>query len=108
MKFGKRLQQQIEETLPGWRDKFLSYKRLKKLVNLISSSPPPSHRHCVEAEADFVYLLNHEIDKFNAFFMEKEEDFIIKRKVNKHYYSFFLPSLHHSSDFLLHFYLFHM
>lgn len=80
MKFGKRLQQQIEETLPGWRDKFLSYKRLKKLVNLISSSPPPSLPYCIKAESDFVYLLNHEIDKFNAFFMEKEEDFIIKRK----------------------------
>ncbi|KAJ4727181.1 SPX domain-containing protein [Melia azedarach] len=82
MKFGKRLQQQIQETLPGWRDKFLSYKRLKKLVRLISSAPPLLNGSLdfVKAEAEFVYLLNSEIDKFNAFFMEKEEDFIIKNK----------------------------
>ncbi len=54
MKFGKRLQSQIEETLPEWRDKFLSYKQLKKRLKLIaapdcftdaafdaSPSPPP-------------------------------------------------------------------
>lgn len=83
MKFGKRLQQQIQETLPGWSDKFLSYKRLKKLVRLISSAPPLLNGSLdfVKAEAEFVYLLNSEIDKFNAFFMEKEEDFIIKSKV---------------------------
>jgi SPX domain protein involved in polyphosphate accumulation len=54
MKFGKRLQSQIQETLPEWRDKFLSYKQLKKRLKLIaapdcftdaafeaSPSPPP-------------------------------------------------------------------
>ncbi|MCD7468373.1 SPX domain-containing protein 3 [Datura stramonium] len=86
MKFGKRLKQQIQETLPGWGDKFLSYKELKKLVKLISSScgPPmmstPSSLEYGKAEAEFVYLLNNEIDKFNAFFMEQEEDFIIRHK----------------------------
>ncbi|XVE76924.1 hypothetical protein DITRI_Ditri13aG0019600 [Diplodiscus trichospermus] len=82
MKFGKRLKQQIQETLPAWREKFLSYKELKKLVRLISSAPPrlaePLEHGKVEAE--FVYLLNNEIDKFNAFFMEQEEDFIIRHK----------------------------
>ncbi|XWS77254.1 hypothetical protein CRYUN_Cryun01aG0245500 [Craigia yunnanensis] len=33
-----------------------------------------------EAEAEFVYLLNNEIDKFNVFFMEQEEDFNIRHK----------------------------
>lgn len=33
MKFGKSLSNQIEETLPEWRDKFLSYKELKKRLN---------------------------------------------------------------------------
>ncbi|XP_060169156.1 SPX domain-containing protein 3-like [Lycium barbarum] len=83
MKFGKRLKQQIEETLPGWGDKFLSYKDLKKLVKLISSCAPPMMSGSLEygkAEAEFVYLLNNEIDKFNAFFMEQEEDFIIRHK----------------------------
>ncbi|OMP00635.1 hypothetical protein COLO4_12487 [Corchorus olitorius] len=80
MKFGKRLKQQIEETLPAWQDKYLSYKELKKLVRLISSAPPQlaESMEYGKAEAEFVYLLNNEIEKFNAFFMEQEEDFIIR------------------------------
>ncbi|XP_010508209.1 PREDICTED: SPX domain-containing protein 3-like [Camelina sativa] len=70
MKFGKRIKEQIQESLPEWRDKFLRYKELK---NLISSAPAP-------AESIFVGLLNAEIDKFNAFFVEQEEDFIIHHK----------------------------
>ncbi|WCJ22927.1 SPX domain gene 3 [Euphorbia peplus] len=80
MKFGKRLKQQIQETLPDWRDKYLSYKELKKLVRLISSAPPLVLTGSGKAEAEFVYLLNNEIDKFNVFFMEQEEDFIIRNK----------------------------
>ncbi|XP_031113511.1 SPX domain-containing protein 3 [Ipomoea triloba] len=87
MKFGKRLQQQIREALPGWRDKFLSYKELKKLVRLISAAPPSMRggsRPEAEAEAEFVCLLNTEIDKFNAFFVEQEEDFIIRHREMQH------------------------
>lgn len=86
MKFGKRLKQQIEETLPDWKDKFLSYKELKKLVRLISSAPAllSGSREYGKAAAEFVYLLNNEIDKFNAFFMEQEEDFIIRHKELQH------------------------
>lgn len=84
MKFGKRLKQQIQETLPAWRDKFLSYKELKKLVKLISSAPPllVESLEYGKADAEFVYLLNNEIEKFNAFFMEQEEDFIIRHRVS--------------------------
>lgn len=78
MKFGKRLKHQIKETLPGWRDKFLSYKELKQLVKLVSSAPMLLNG---KQEAEFVYLLNNEIDKFNSFFIEQEEDFIIRHKV---------------------------
>lgn len=81
MKFGKRLKHQMRETLPSWRDKFLAYKDLKKLVKLISSAPAVLNGKSGKAEAEFVYLLNNEIDKFNAFFMEQEEDFIIRNKV---------------------------
>ncbi|XP_042511494.1 SPX domain-containing protein 3-like isoform X2 [Macadamia integrifolia] len=82
MKFGKRLKQQIQETLPEWQDKFLAYKDLKKLVRLISSAPSlsegsPEYR---KAEVGFIYLVNAEIDKFNSFFIEQEEDFIIRHK----------------------------
>lgn len=76
MKFGKRLKQQVEETFPEWRDKFLSYKHLKKLIGFITSSGFGK-----AGEAEFVCLLNNEVDKFNSFFMEKEEDFIIRHKV---------------------------
>ncbi|XP_030468544.2 SPX domain-containing protein 3 [Syzygium oleosum] len=85
MKFGKWLKQQIQETLPGWCDKFLSYKELKKLVRLISSAPPrggagAGHPAYGRAEAEFMYLLHGEIEKFNSFFVEKEEDFIIRHR----------------------------
>ncbi|KAL2234033.1 SPX domain-containing protein 3-like [Sesamum indicum] len=82
MKFGKRLKQQIEQSLPGWRDNFLSYKELKKLVRrLISSSSSSSLEYCGgNFKAEFVYLLNNEMEKFNAFFMEQEEDFVIRHK----------------------------
>lgn len=134
MKFGKRLKSQIEETLPTWRDKFLSYKYLKKLVNSMStaregspslcsdeirggSDEVPNKRQKISAgpvkagaasddnlnafvskqgsgaldfecnnrkmtaeQADFVHLLNAEIDKFNTFFMEQEEEYIIRQK----------------------------
>ncbi|XP_051136395.1 SPX domain-containing protein 3 [Andrographis paniculata] len=84
MKFGKRLKQQIEQSLPGWRDKYLSYKRLKKLVRLISSSAMVDDGSlsldCSKAEAEFICVLNDEIDKFNGFFMEQEEDFVIRHK----------------------------
>ncbi|XP_030535528.1 SPX domain-containing protein 3 [Rhodamnia argentea] len=83
MKFGKRLKQQIQETLPGWCDKFLSYKELKQLVRLISSAPGGMAGGCGsygKAEAEFMYLLHGEIEKFNSFFVEKEEDFIIRHR----------------------------
>ncbi|KAA8520482.1 hypothetical protein F0562_014738 [Nyssa sinensis] len=82
MKFGKRLKQQIQESLPGWRNEFISYKDLKKLVRLISSAPSMLNGSLEygKTEAEFVCLLNNEIEKFNAFFMEQEEDFIIRHK----------------------------
>ncbi|XP_058734690.1 SPX domain-containing protein 3-like [Vicia villosa] len=83
MKFGKRLKQQVQDTLPEWRDKFLSYKELKKLLRLLSTAPGSLLNGSVgygKGEAEFMYLLNNEIDKFNGFFMEQEEDFIIRHK----------------------------
>ena len=79
MKFGKRLKRQIEDTIPEWRDKFLSYKDLKKLVKLISITPSSSTD--LKVEEEFIQLLNSEIEKFNAFFVEQEEEFIIQLRV---------------------------
>ncbi|KAK4265176.1 hypothetical protein QN277_026262 [Acacia crassicarpa] len=96
MKFGKSLHSQIEKTLPEWRDKFLSYKELKKKVKLLD--PPksagddrPSKRPRLDDDAatpgvsspeeiDFRNLLERELEKFNTFFVEKEEECIIRLK----------------------------
>lgn len=98
MKFGKSLSNQIEQTLPEWRDKFLSYKELKKRLKLIGSKSGdrPVKRLRLDSsfvsgdeysagmskeEISFVQLLEDELEKFNNFFVEKEEEYIIRLKV---------------------------
>ncbi|NP_001234034.2 IDS4-like protein [Solanum lycopersicum] len=90
MKFWKILKSHIEETLPEWQDKFLSYKDLKKELKLIypqDDRPIKKQRlnndELAKEVNDFVKLLEEEIDKFNTFFVEKEEDYIIHLKVLK-------------------------
>ncbi|KAE9589000.1 hypothetical protein Lal_00012705 [Lupinus albus] len=78
MKFWKILSNQIEQTLPEWRDKFLSYKDLKKQLKLID--PKHSSLQLSKEVKDFLKLLELEIDKFNSFFVDKEEEYIIKLK----------------------------
>ncbi|KAG8079744.1 hypothetical protein GUJ93_ZPchr0007g4933 [Zizania palustris] len=75
MKFGKWLKKQIEQSLPEWREQFVSYKELKQIVGSISGCPPSP-----ADEAEFVALLDSEIDKINAFFLEQEEEFIIMHR----------------------------
>lgn len=115
MKFGKEFRIHLEETLPEWRDKFLCYKPLKKLlkhypttaiaVDSLPSNlafllqpnyqPPPRDTHdaadvahddhstpqLVDLQGWFVRILNEELDKFNDFYVEKEEDFVIRFQV---------------------------
>ncbi|KAH7673900.1 C-terminal domain of alpha and beta subunits of F1 ATP synthase protein [Dioscorea alata] len=64
MKFGKSLSAQIEERLLEWRDKFLSYKELKKRLKLL-------------------IILEIELEKFNGFFIEKEEEYIIRKETKE-------------------------
>ncbi|KAM0944902.1 putative SPX domain-containing protein [Dioscorea sansibarensis] len=93
MKFGKSLSVQIEETLPEWRDKFLSYKELKKRLKRIAvgdqarpvKRPKLGNENepsaiATEEEEDFMKLLEAELEKFNSFFVEKEEEYIIRQK----------------------------
>lgn len=104
MKFWKILSELIEQTLPEWRDQFLSYKDLKKQLKLIyprenGDSVRPNKRPrfagnggedeereeavgvVMKEVIDFVRLLEDEIEKFNAFFVDKEEEYIIRSKV---------------------------
>ncbi|KAL5074322.1 hypothetical protein RYX36_013306 [Vicia faba] len=82
MKFWKILKRQIEQTLPEWGDKFLSYKNLKKQLKIMcpkhACTPPRLDAYQVH---HFLYLLEVEIDKFNTFFVNKEEEYIIKWKL---------------------------
>jgi len=92
MKFGKSLSNQIDETLPEWRDKFLSYKELKKKLKLLEpkggerpskrlrAEPVDGKEGMSEEEIDFIRLLENELEKFNTFFVEKEEEYIIRLK----------------------------
>ena len=127
MKFSKNLSNLIEQTLPDWRDQFLSYKDLKKQLKLIyPKDGGPSTRGPVSPNKrprldrgdaaseemereeavvtkeviDFVRLLEDEIDKFNAFFVDKEEEYIIRLKVFYRFlrYSLELGRLHHQIE----------
>ncbi|BAT93903.1 SPX domain-containing protein [Vigna angularis] len=77
MKFEKILKSLIEQTLPSWRDKFLCYKILKKQLKLMCSEDGQIDPNQLNR---FLNLLQQEIDKFNTFFIEKEEEYVIKGK----------------------------
>ena len=94
MKFGKRLQRLLDDSIPQWRDKFIDYKSLKKVLKLMTFLPhqgetlrnlhgnhPCDQRIRTLQGVDFIGLLNTEIDKMNSFFLEKEEEFVIRLQV---------------------------
>lgn len=82
MKFGKEFRIHLEETLPEWRDKYLQYKPLKKLLkNIPAAATPPPDGPLPELHEWFVGILNEELEKFNDFYVDKEEDFIIRFQV---------------------------
>ncbi|KAK9741099.1 hypothetical protein RND81_03G081400 [Saponaria officinalis] len=80
MKFGKEFKIHLQETLPEWRDKFLCYKPLKKLLKHFHNNINNNIISNVNGDfqAWFVGLLNEELDKFNDFYVETEEDFVIR------------------------------
>ncbi|CAO2816322.1 unnamed protein product [Amaranthus hypochondriacus] len=107
MKFGKEFRIHLEDSLPEWRDKFLCYKPLKKLLKRFPKNPisvlhfntqiqhltqdlsQQDSSRCGPSGSErfmsldefqdwFVRLLNDELDKLNDFYVEKEEDFIIR------------------------------
>ncbi|XP_062214088.1 SPX domain-containing protein 4-like [Phragmites australis] len=110
MKFGKDFRNHLEETLPAWRDKYLAYKALKKLIKnlpppgvdappppLPPPPPPPPAAAGAEGEGGghgvghgnialgiwFARILDMELHKLNEFYMEREEWYVIRLQVLK-------------------------
>lgn len=117
MKFGKTLQDAIEDMQPEFRDKFLCYKKLKKVLKSLPAidtveqnalepastsgegqgttdaerrreyNEPEAHGDqpggsltggsLTAEERAFVKMLNEELGRFNEFYIEKEEDYVI-------------------------------
>lgn len=100
MKFGKEFGIHLEQTLPEWRDKYLCYKLLKRFLKHIPNPtagddnhdplPPPDAAvdrnfpplppHLADLQEWFVRILDEEIEKFNDFYVDKEEEFVIRFK----------------------------
>lgn len=106
MKFGKEFSIHLEETLPEWRDKYLCYKPLKKLLkNFPDSSsvanlpPPPADAAGASPPLPqhlqdwFVKILSEELEKFNDFYVDKEEEFVIRFQVFFFFFFQFLLSI---------------
>eukprot|EP00897_Mesotaenium_endlicherianum_P009360 jgi/Mesen1/8452/ME000475S07710 len=53
MKFGKRLRIQVEDTLPHWRSKFLSYKQLKKRLKSLQAPDCYTRAACQPSKSNF-------------------------------------------------------
>ena len=83
MKFGREFRIHLEKTLPEWRDKYLRYKLLKKQLNNMAPAAGvlPVRMPTPEFQGRFVAVLTAEIEKFNDFYVEMEEDFIIHSQV---------------------------
>ena len=73
MKFGHQLESVVNNTAEDIRDNFLQYKALKKTLKSI-----PSGNDSPEVEKDFIRLLQQEVMKFNEFFINKEEELVMK------------------------------
>ncbi|KAJ7974380.1 SPX domain containing protein [Quillaja saponaria] len=80
MKFGKEFRTHLEETIPEWRDKFLCYKPLKKLLKHLPPNADDAaldlylYRRTIVAES----TSSEAVDGFNDFYVDKEEEFIIR------------------------------
>ncbi|CAL4919905.1 unnamed protein product [Urochloa decumbens] len=96
MKFGKDFRNHLEETLPSWRDKYLAYKALKKLIKNLRAPEPaafplPPPPAAVDGAGQgnvalgnwFASILDMELHKLNEFYMEKEEWYVIRLQVLK-------------------------
>jgi SPX domain len=93
MKFGKELRNTVAHSMPEWRPMFMSYKALKKSIY---PAPAPgfgcdspssddggvgvgvaADAALARKNAAFFRGLKDELDKVNAFFLDKQEDYVI-------------------------------
>ncbi|XP_022724856.1 SPX domain-containing protein 1-like [Durio zibethinus] len=86
MKHGKTHRDQVAKSLPDWEQKFMAYKALKKKVKLINphssrgnfSDGVNNEGNLPTEDMGFTLLLDRELDKINTFYIDKEEDYVIK------------------------------
>lgn len=88
MKFGKLLQQHADASASAERKAmFLDYKKLKKVLKDLAgkgAGPPAAAGgeggagNLSEEEVQFIATLNEEVKKFNEFFVDKEEEYVIQ------------------------------
>ncbi|PWY63549.1 ankyrin repeat protein nuc-2 [Aspergillus heteromorphus CBS 117.55] len=93
MKFGKQIQRR-QLDLPEYAASFVNYKALKKLIKQLSATPTiPAQsttgvtQNVPEAQATlrankevFFFRLEREIEKVNAFYLQKEAEFSLRLK----------------------------
>ncbi|KAL7808328.1 hypothetical protein V8C44DRAFT_160175 [Trichoderma aethiopicum] len=93
MKFGKQIQKRQLE-VPEYAASFVNYKALKKLIKKLSATPTlaaqnDGHRPAPLADsqaalqankATFFFQLERELDKVNAFYLQKEAELKIRLK----------------------------
>ncbi|CEO61165.1 Putative Ankyrin repeat protein nuc-2 [Penicillium brasilianum] len=95
MKFGKQIQRR-QLDLPEYAASFVNYKGLKKLIKQLSATPTiPAQRTAEEIAQDgtldpqaslrankevFFFRLEREIEKVNAFYLQKESEFSLRLK----------------------------
>ncbi|XWS19086.1 hypothetical protein CRYUN_Cryun32bG0101000 [Craigia yunnanensis] len=87
MKHGKKHRAEVAKSLPEWELKFMAYKALKKKVKLINPLSNGKKRSTLGSSNEgnlptedmgFTLLLDRELDKINTFYIDKEEDYIIR------------------------------
>ncbi|KAK0634941.1 SPX domain-containing protein [Bombardia bombarda] len=93
MKFGKQIQKRQLE-VPEYAASFVNYKALKKLIKKLSATPiiPAQNDYRIAVEpldsqaalqankATFFFQLERELDKVNAFYLQKEAELKIRLK----------------------------
>ncbi|RAL16550.1 putative cyclin dependent kinase inhibitor Pho81 [Aspergillus homomorphus CBS 101889] len=93
MKFGKQIQRR-QLDLPEYAASFVNYKALKKLIKQLSATPTipaqsitgavqdvPEAQAALRANKEvFFFRLEREIEKVNAFYLQKEAEFSLRLK----------------------------